>query len=196
MTKNNKIKRMTKIAILSVIAFVLMIFEFPLPIAPSFYKMDFSEVAVLIGGFALGPLAAVSIESLKILFNVLYNGSTTGYVGEIANLLIGIALVVPASYYYFKLNKTFKGAVYGLILGSISMVIIGGLLNYFIILPMYSNYGFPIEQIVLLGQNIFPYIKDSLTFVLFATSPFNALKAVMVSIVTIIMYKRVSPLLK
>ncbi len=195
MTRNNKVMKMTKIAILSVIAFALMLFEFALPIAPSFYKMDFSEVVVLIGGFSMGPAAAIAIEALKILFNIIYQSTTSGYVGELANFLIGCALVVPASYYYQK-NKTKKGAVIGLVIGSVSMVVLAGLLNYFVLLPMYANYGFPIEQVVAMGTKIVPIIKDQFTFILFATTPFNLVKAVLVSIITILLYKRISTLIK
>ncbi len=195
MTRNNKVRKMAQIALLSVIAFVLMLWEFPLPIAPGFYEMDFSEVAVLIGGFSMGPIAAIVIEALKILLNIIYQSTTTGFVGEFANFLIGCTLVVPASYIYQK-NKTKKGAGMGLLVGCISMVICAAILNYFILLPFYANAGFPMEQIIAMGTAIFPIIKDQFTFVLLATTPFNIVKAVAVSVVTLVLYKRVSPLLK
>ncbi|MFV0480051.1 MAG: ECF transporter S component [Anaerorhabdus sp.] len=195
MTKNNKVRKMTQIAILSVIAFLLMSFSFPIPIAPSFYKLDFSEVAVLVGGFSMGPIAAIAIEALKILFEIIFRSTTTGYVGEFANFLMGCALVVPAAYYYKK-NKSFKGAVIGLVIGCVSMIIIAAVLNYFVILPMYANMGFPMEKIIEAGTAIIPIIKNKFTFVLLATTPFNILKSVSVSLITVVLYKRISPLLK
>jgi len=94
--KQNSTKVLTRIAILSAVAFILMLFEFPLPFIPFFYKMDFSEAAVLIGGFAMGPGAAVVIEALKNLLYFWIHGSMTGGVGEIANFIVGCALCVPA----------------------------------------------------------------------------------------------------
>ena len=93
---------MAKVGVLSAMATVLMLFEFPLPIAPSFYELDFSEVAVLIGSFALGPLAGVLIEFIKILINLLINGTDTLFVGELANFLMGCAFVLPAALVYCR----------------------------------------------------------------------------------------------
>ena len=107
-------KTMAKIAILGAVAFILMLFEFPLPVAPSFYKFDFSEVAVLIGAFALGPAAAAMIEAIKVLLNILFNGTITMGVGELANFLIGCALSVPAALIYQK-NKSKKTAIKGMV---------------------------------------------------------------------------------
>ena len=107
-------KWMVKVAMLSAVSVVLMLFEFPLPfIAPPFYELDFSEVPVLIGTFALGPLAGVVIEFVKVLLNLLINGSITGGVGEFANFLVGVCFVFPAGLIY-KHNKSKKqGVLYG-----------------------------------------------------------------------------------
>jgi len=189
-------KTMAKIAILSAVAFIVMYVDFPLPIAPSFYKIDLSEVVVLIGGFALGPLAAVIIEALKILLHLLFKGTQTMFIGELANFLIGIALVVPASLIYKKF-KTRNSAIISLIVGTVSMCFFGVLLNYVLILPAYINIAqFPEEAILGMGQAIFPAIKDMFTFVIFCVLPFNFIKGGVVSIVTIILYKHISPLLK
>ncbi len=191
------IKTMAKVAILSVIAFILMYFDFPIPfIAPGFYKIDFSEVAVLIGGFALGPLAAILIEGLKIMLYMLFKPSSTAYVGELANFIIGCALVVPASAIYFK-NKNRKNAFIGLLVGAISMITVGLLMNYFVLIPAYSFFfNLDLDTIIQMGKAIVPFINNKITFVTFATTPFNIVKVVAVAGLTMILYKHISPLLK
>ena len=111
--KNRRIRNMVQIGMLAAVATVLMLFEFPLWFAPSFYQLDFSEVAVLIGAFSMGPAAGVVIEALKILLNFLINGTITAGVGELANFIIGCGLIVPAALIY-KRHKTKKNAMLGL----------------------------------------------------------------------------------
>jgi riboflavin transporter FmnP len=184
-----------KIAVLGAIAFILMLMEFPLPFVPSFYKMDFSETAVLIGGFALGPGPGTIIEAIKIILNIMFTGTSTAYVGEIANFLIGISFMLPAVFIYQK-NKTKANAIKGLAAGGLCMVIVGMLMNALILLPAYSYfYHMPMEVIIGMGTALIPLIKDRFTFVLFATTPFNIVKAVSVSVITMLLYKRISPLL-
>ena len=194
---HNKIttKEIAKIAILGALAFVLMLIEFPLPFAPAFYKLDFSETAVLMGGFALGPLAAVVIEALKIVLKLLFKGTSTVFVGEFANFAVGCALTVPAAILYKK-HKTKRGALMGMVLGTLCMTIAGGLVNYFVMLPMYSSlYNMPMDVIIGMGTAIIPAVKDMFTFVLLCTVPFNLVKGVLVSLVTFLLYKHVSPIL-
>lgn len=193
--KNSTTSIIAKIAILGAVAFILMFFDFPLPIAPSFYKLDFSEAAVLIGGFAMGWKSAVAIEALKIVLSILFKGTSTAYVGELANFLTGCALVLPAVIVYQK-NKTKENAIKGLVLGTICFIIVGVILNYFVLLPAYSYFfQMPMEALIGMGSAIVPLIKDRLTFVLLATSPFNLVKGILVSLVTILLYKHISPLL-
>ena len=197
MSSENSIKTLAKIAIMAAVAVVIMLVSFPLPsIAPSFYKLDFSEVAVLIGSFALGPLAGIAIEALKELLNLVFNGTTTAFIGEFANFLMGCALVVPAGFIYQK-NRTRKGAVIGIVVGIISMVIAGDLLNYFLLIPAYVSIAhFPLEAIIAAGTKIFPFINSTLSLVLVCVTLFNLVKGILVGIITALVYKRVSPLLK
>ncbi len=193
--KNQKIKYITKISVLSAIAAILMLFEFPLPFAPSFYELDLSEIAVLIAGFALGPMAGVLTEALKIILNLIINGTDTAFVGEIANFFIGISFVLPASIVY-KHKKTLSGAIIGMIVGTVTLAIIGALINYFIMIPAYSHFfKLPLDVIIGMGTKINPNINSLLTLILFATVPFNLLKGVVCSLVTALIYKRVSPIL-
>lgn len=94
------VKTITQIGMLAAIAVVLMLFEIPLPFAPAFYQIDFSEVPVLVGCFAMGPVAGAVIEMVKIILNLLMNGTVTAGVGEMANFLIGCAFCVPAGIIY------------------------------------------------------------------------------------------------
>lgn len=188
-------KTLAKIGVLAAVATVIMLIEFPLPFAPDFYKLDFSEIPVLVGAFALGPIPGIFIELIKILLNFVFNGTVTAGVGEIANFLIGCALVVPAAIIYRR-NKSLKSAIIGLVVGIVALTVVGSLLNYFVLLPAYSHaFGQPLEYFIELGHIINKYIVDLKTFVLFAVVPFNLLKGVVVSIITILIYKRLSPIL-
>ena len=136
--KSLNIRKVALVGMLSAVAAVLMYFEFPLPfIAPPFYELDFSEVPVLIGTFALGPVSGMVIELVKILVKLIIKGTSTAFVGEVANFAVGCALVLPAGIiYHFK--RTRKGAVLGMIAGTLTMTLAGMLLNAFVLLPMYA----------------------------------------------------------
>lgn len=191
-----ELKTMVQIGMLGAVSVVLMMFEIPLWFAPSFYKLDFSEVPVLIGTFAMGPLAGAAIEFIKILLHLLFKGTTTAGVGDFANFLIGCALVVPAGILYQR-KKTRKNAVLGLILGTAIMVVIGSALNALVLLPTYAKaFGMPMDALVGMGSAINPAITNVTTFAMFAVAPFNLLKGVTVSVITMILYKYVSPLFK
>ena len=188
-------KGMAKIGILSGLAVVLMLFDFPLPIAPSFYKLDFSEMAVLLGGFSLGPAAAILIEALKNILNVIFTGSGTAYVGEFANFVIGALFTATASAIY-QHNKTKKSAIIGMAVGTLVMAAAGAVVNALVMLPMYSTlYNMPMDVIIGMGSAICPWISDIWTFCMFAVVPFNVVKGVIISVLTALIYKHVSPIL-
>ena len=194
--KNITTSKIAKVAVLGAAAFVVMLAEFPLPFFPPFYKLDLSEAVVLIGGFALGPISAAAIEALKIILNVLFTGTMTAYVGEFANFLIGLSFVLPAVIYYNR-HKTRQNAIRGLVIGSVCLIVVGALLNGLVLLPAYSYfYHMPMDALIGMGSELIPLIHDRLTFVLFATAPFNLIKGVVISLVTALLYKHVSPLLK
>lgn len=189
------VRKLTLMAILSAISAIVMLFEIPLWFAPSFYELDFSEVFILIGGFSMGPIAAVIIEFMKILINTLFTSTTTGYVGEFANFVIGCSFVVPASIIY-KFNKSKKGAIIGLLFGVFVLGIIGTVINYFVLLPMYAElYKMPIEDFVSMGNEKNGNINSLFTLVMFATLPFNLLKGAVDSAIVFILYKKISPIL-
>ena len=188
-------KNLVIMGMFGALAVVLMLFEFPIPfIAPSFYELDFSEVPVLIGTFMISPVAGVIIELIKVLLNLVINGTSTGGVGEFANFCIGCAMVIPAGLIYHH-HKTKKMAVLSMAVGTIVMTVAGVFLNAWVMLPFYSQMS-PLEQIIEMGAAINPAISNVWTFVLLTVAPFNLLKGVLVSLITALLYKRVSVLLR
>lgn len=193
--KKGRLAYLTKIAILGAIAALLMLLEFPLPFAPSFYELNFSEIAVLISGFALGPLAAVLTELIKIVLNLIMNGTDTAFVGEISNFIMGISFALPAAFIY-KYKKTLSGAIVGMAAGTLALVVCGAFVNYYIMIPAYVKFmGFELDMIIGLGTKINPAITNLFTLIMFATVPFNLVKGVACSLLTALIYKRVSPIL-
>ncbi len=194
--QKNKIRMIAQIGMLGAISVVLMLFEIPLPFAPSFYEIDLSEVPVMIGCFVMGPMAGVAIEFVKILLNLVINGSITAGVGEFANFLIGCAMIVPAGLIYKKMH-TRKGAIIGMLVGTIIMAFIGCFLNAYLLLPTYAKaFGMPIEALVGMGTAVNPSITDLFTFVVFAVVPFNLLKGFLVSLIVFLIYKKIRPIFK
>lgn len=188
-------RTVAQIGMLAAIATVLMLFEIPLPFAPSFYEIDFSEVPVLIGCFAMGPMAGMLVELVKIILNFFINGTVTAGVGEIANFLIGCALCVPAGLIYRR-KKTRNGAVLGMAAGSIFMTVTGCLMNAYVLLPAYAKaFHMPIDGMVQMGNAVNTNITNMFTFVVFAVAPFNLLKGVLVSLIVFLIYKKISPVL-
>lgn len=173
------------------LAAVLMLFEFPLPfIAPSFYGLDLAEVPILVGSFALGPLAGMVMEFVKILIKLVLKPTSTGFVGEFANIVVGCALVLPAGLVY-RFKKTKKGAVAGMIAGTITMSVVGVVINALVMLPFYSNF-MPLENIIAAGAAINPAVSNIWTFAIICVGPFNIIKGVVVSLITALVYKRIS----
>lgn len=188
-------KTIAKVGVLSAVATVLMLLEFPLWFAPNFYELDFSEVPVLLGTFALGPVAGISIEFVKILINFAINGTDTGGIGELANFIVGCSFVVPAGFIY-KHKKTFFTAIIGLAAGTFALAAAGSVMNYYLLLPLYSKiYGAPIQAFIDMGAALNPAITDLKTFVLYAVVPFNLFKGIAISSITLLIYKKISPIL-
>ncbi len=194
-TKKVNVRNLVKIAMLAAAATLLMLFEIPLWFAPSFYEIDLSEVAVLIGAFAMGPVAGIIIEALKIILNLLINGTVTAGIGEFANFLIGCSLIVPAAILY-RSGKSKKSALIGMAAGTVLMTIIGALINAYVLLPVYANvFGMPISALIEMGSKVNGNITDMTTFIILAVVPFNLLKGALTAVITMLLYKRVSILL-
>ena len=178
--------------ILAAVSTILRFLETPLPLIPGFLKIDFSNIPALLGGFALGPVAGTAILLIK---NLLYLPATqTGGVGEIADFVISLALILPASLFY-KYRKNRKGAIAGMAAGSAVMSFLAGpLMNYFVLIPFYSMI-FPIDQILSMAAAANPGINSLWTYIIYAVVPFNIIKCFAICLVTGLLYKPLSPLL-
>jgi len=187
---------MKKLLILAAMAAILMYLEFPLPFAPSFYEIDLSEVPVLICSFSLGPVAGVVCELVKIILKLLLKGTTTAFVGDFANFVVGCSFILPATIVYHRF-KTKKGAIAGMVTGTVVMAAFGSFFNAVYLLPAFSAlYGVPLDQLVAMGTAVNGMINSVSTLVFFAVVPFNLLKGLIVSVLTTLLYKRMERLLR
>ena len=188
--KNDRMFTLTRCGLLSAMAVILFYIEIPVV---AFYKLDLSTLPAILAGFAMGPIQGIAVIIIKNLVHML--GTSTACVGELADILMSCAFVVPASLIY-RSNKTRKGALLSLLIGSLTMVVASVLVNYFILIPAYQVLmNLPLEVIIGMGQAVFGFIDNTVKLVIFITAPFNILKGVVLSVVTYLLYKRVSPLL-
>ena len=186
------VRMLTMTAVLSAIAFVLAFFEFPVPLSPTFARMDLSDLPALIGAFAYGPVSGILIEFVKNALQLLT--SSTGGIGELANFIMGSSFVVTAGLIY-KFHKTKKTAMIACVIASIVMGVGAAIVNYFILLPIFEVF-MPLDQLIASFGEFIPFIKTKLDVVLFNAFPFNLLKGIGISIVTMPLYKRLTPTLK
>ena len=184
-------RQVSIIGICGAMAAVLMLFETPLLfLAPDFYKLDLSELPVLLCGFYLGPSAAVACEGIKILLKLLLKGTTTAFVGDFANFTVGCLMVLPATICY-RLWHTRKGALAACLTGTITMTALGSAFNAFYLLPKFATF-YGMENILAAGTKINPAITDVGTLVLFSVVPLNLIKGLLVSLLTVLLYKKVA----
>lgn len=175
--QNKNLNKFIKISLLGAIAVVLMYFDFPIPFLPfPWLKIDLSDIPALMGAFAFGPMAGIVVELLKNLLILIVKGTGTGFVGEIANFIVGVSLVAPAAWVYHR-NKSRKNALLGMILGTLSIEIIGILANVYLLLPAF--------RMNMVKEELIQYVTMGLL-------PFNGVKAILVCGITYILYKRVS----
>ena len=185
-------RRITIIAICGAIASILHILDFPLLfLAPEFYKLDFSELPVMLCGFYLGPAAAVTCETLKILLKLLLKGTSTAFVGDFANFVVGCSLVLPALIVYHT-KKSRGTAVAGLVLGTVVLTAFGSAFNALYLLPKFAEMFMPMEAIIAAGSAIHNGINSVWTLVLICVVPLNLIKGISVSVLTMLLYKRVA----
>ena len=191
--KVSKARRISIIGICSALAAVLHMLDFPLIfLAPEFYKLDFSELPVMLCGFFLGPSAAVACEGIKILLKLLLKGTSTAFVGDFANFAVGCSLVLPAVIIY-HIHKSRKSALVGLFIGSVILTIFGTAFNAIYLLPKFAQlYGMPLDAIIGMGSKVNASVKDVTTFVIICVAPINIIKGAMISVLTMLLYKRVA----
>ncbi len=178
MNRSKAINFMVKCAMLAAIAVVLMQLEFPVLPAYPFLKLDLSDVPALLGGFALGPIAGVFIEAFKVSLDMIVSGTVTFGVGEFANFIIGASFVYPAALIYHR-RKNFSFALISLLVATVSMVLCGILANYFILAPAFG-----------MAPEAIP------AYIMGGTIPINLIKGVTISAVTLVSYKKLSPIIK
>lgn len=190
-------RKTAMIGMFSAIAGILMLFEFPLPmIAPPFYELDLSELPVLICGFAFGPVAGVVTEFLKIMIKLFIKSTSTAFVGDFANFVVGCTMILPATILY-HVKKSKKAAVLSCVVGTICMAVFGTAFNALYLIPAFSKlYQIPLEAIIAMGTAINASIKDIVTFVIICVGPLNIIKGTIVSVITILVYKPLSPIIK
>ena len=186
-------RRVSIIGICAAIATVLHVLDFPLLfLAPEFYKLDFSELPVLLCGFYLGPSATVACEGVKILLKLLLKGTSTAFVGDFANFVVGCSFVLPATIWYHA-HKSRHSAILGLILGTLSMAVLGTAFNAVYLLPKFSQlFGLPLDSIIAMGAKINGSVHNVTTFVVLCVAPLNLVKGISVSFLTLLLYKKVA----
>ena len=188
--KTLSVQYLTRIAVLTALSSILYMISIPIV---AFYSLDLSNLPVLLGAFSMGPVAGLIILGLKSLIGCLT--SSTMYVGELADFIMGAAFVLPAARIYQR-NKSRKGALIGMITGTVALILAGCLTNAYLLIPFYMKaFGMPMEAIIGMCAQALPFVDTELKVILFVTAPFNLLKGVVLCILTYMIYKPLSPLL-
>ena len=188
-------RKLVVTAMFSALSAILMLFEVSLPIAPSFLKFDISDLPAILGSFMMGPMAGVAIAAFKNILKLFFRGTSTAFVGELANFAGATVFVLSASLVYrFKKGKT--GAAMSLLVGTLLTTMAFVIIDYFVIFPMYVTlYGMPMDSIIRMGTLVNGRIHDLFTMMVYAVAPFNLLKYGLVSLITFFTYKRLKQIL-
>lgn len=186
-------RSLTKVAVLSTVSYIVMLIDFPIFFFPPFLKLDFSDIPALVASFAIHPLAGVLVELIKNTLHFVTKTSTGG-VGELGNFLVGSTFVFTAGIIYWQ-KKEKKYAIIGCLTGAIIMSACAGVFNYYVLIPFYSNI-MPIDTIIGMGTAITTKIYDVKTLVIYSIIPFNLLKGFIISLIAIIIYDKILPILK
>lgn len=183
-------RKITMIGMFGAISAILMLLEFPIPFSPTFVKMDFSDLPVILGGYMMGPLAGFMIILIKIVLNFILNGTVTMGIGELANMICSISYMLPAVLIYRKL-KTKKGAVISLLAATFIVSFAAIAANLFLTFPAYAKLmGMKMETIIAMGTATNPLVKDMFSLMICSMLPFNLFKYAVVSVITFYLYKR------
>ena len=192
----NRTHKLTVTAMLSAVAFILMFIEFPIPaLIPSFVKMDVSDLPELLAAFSLGPIYGVAVTFLKNLLHIVFKGTTSAYVGELCNFLLGAVFSLVAGFIYQR-KKSRKSALIGAVVGAALMAIVSVPLNYFVVYPAYVVcYGMPLEAIIGMYQAILPSSDSLIKCLTIFNMPFTFCKGMLDVLLCFLIYKPLSPLL-
>ncbi len=188
-------KDMTKVGMLSVIAFILMYFQLPITfVAPPFMKLDISDLPVLMGAFTMGPVFGIIIAALKNILHIVFKGTMTAGIGELSNFIISSTFAFVSAYFYRK-HRTYKGAIISLTMGVLAMTFLAMLSNYFVVFPLYAKV-MPMDAIIAMGSAITSKITGLFTMMIYSVLPFNLIKGFTTSAVMMLVYKKISPIFK
>ena len=187
------VRVIAQVGILAAISYLLRFFEVPLPIFPPFLRIDLSDVVAVFGGISMGPVAGFIIVVVKNLLQAL-TGSSTGGVGEFANILIAGPYVLMISIFCQKV-KSYKNVLIGAVIGTIAMAIVGSVVNYYIMFPLYSKVMIPMEVIIGMGTALNPKVTDLFSFMIWLIIPFNIVKGAIMTVVILPLYKKMEKLL-
>lgn len=188
--KEISVRKAVFIGMMGAISAVLMLLHFSVPMVPGFLKFDIAELPALFAGFFLGPFSGCGVVLLKILLNLITQGTDTAFIGELMNFLGSTCFILPASLIY-KWRHTKKGAVLGMMISSVLVSVAFVFINAYMAFPLYAKlYGIPLETIIAMGTAVNPRITDLPTLMLFSVFPFNLIKHGVTSVLTYLIYKR------
>ena len=192
----NRTHKLTVTAMLSAVAFILMFIEFPIPaLIPSFVKLDISDLPELLAAFSLGPVYGVAVTFLKNLLHIVFKGTSSAYVGELCNFLLGAVFSLAAGFIYQR-KKSRKSALIGAIIGAVLMAIVSVPMNYYVVYPAYVVcYGMPLEAIIGMYQAILPSADSLIKCLTIFNMPFTFCKGMLDVLLCFLIYKPLSPLL-
>ena len=191
-TSKVNVRYLTVTAMLSAVAYILMFLDFSVPFMPGFIKMDLSELPALIGAFAMGPMCGVIVCLVKNVLHLFI--TSTGGVGELSNFILGVAFVLPAGLIY-KHKKSRKNALIGSLFGAVTMAVFSIISNYFLVYPVYYNF-MPEDVVLAAYQAIVPSVKSILQCLVYFNMPFTLVKGLFSVVITFLVYKHISPILK
>ncbi|KMZ55856.1 ECF transporter S component [Dorea sp. D27] len=191
-----KVKKIAFIGLMGAVSAVLMLFRFPIPFMPPFLSFDFSGLMEMLGGFMFGPVAAVCIIVVKIMLQLVMQGSFSLGTGELQNLILSCAYVLPALIIYHR-NKSKRMAAAGMAVSSAFVAVVAVFTNLYLIIPFYVKlFGMSMDDIIAMCSTVNPAMKNAVTMALFGILPFNLIKYGVTSLVTFIIYKRLSKVIK
>ena len=191
-----KVKKIAFIGLMGAVSAVLMLFRFPIPFMPPFLSFDLSGLMKMLGGFMFGPMAAACIIVVKILLQLVMQGSFSLGTGELQNLILSCSYVLPALIIYHR-NKTKKMAITGMAVSTIFVSVMAVFTNLYLIIPFYVKlFGMSMDDIITMCRTVNPAMKNVTSMAVFGLLPFNLIKYGVTSLVTFIVYKRLSRVIK
>ncbi len=190
--KKINVRKLTMTGMLAAVSTVLMFLSFSVPLMPSYIKFDFSELPALIAAFSMGPISGIAVCLVKNLVNLFF--TQTGGIGELCNFILGVLFVVPAGLIYNKM-KNQKGAIIGSLIGAVTMAVVSVFINYFIVYPIYTAF-MPMEAIIQSYKVILPSIENLWQALIIFNMPFTFMKGLASVIITLFVYKKLSPVIK